>query len=100
MGEQYLKEIKPKEWYLQANIFLHPGVTLTLDKSEVTWLKMASNSKTAVYLRASSSIITMDGVKITSWDETLNNYDTNINDKRSYILVKDNSRLDIYNSEL
>lgn len=100
MGEQYLKEIKPKEWYLQSNIFLHPGVTLTLDKSEVTWLKMASNSKIAVYLRASSSIITMDGVKITSWDETLNDYDTNITDKRSYILVKDNSRMDIYNSEL
>ncbi|MBP9719109.1 MAG: right-handed parallel beta-helix repeat-containing protein [Candidatus Levybacteria bacterium] len=100
MGEQYLKEIKPKEWYLQVSIFIHPGVTLTLDKSEVTWLKMKSDKDSITYLRASSGIFTMNGVKITSWDESLNDYDKNINDKRSYILVKDNSRMDIYNSEL
>lgn len=100
MGEQYVKELKPKEWYLSANIFIHPGVTLTLQKDEVTWLKMGSNNKYITYLRASSGVITIDGVKVTSWDETINNYDTNINDKRSYILVKDNSRMDIYNSEL
>lgn len=100
IGDQYLKEIKSKEWYLSANIFIHPGVTLTMNKSEVTWLKMESNSKNSVYIRASSGVITMDGVKVTSWDETLNDYDKNINDKRSYILVKDNSRMDIYNSEL
>jgi parallel beta-helix repeat protein len=100
MGEQFLKEIQPKQWYLQASIFLHPGVTLTLDKSEVTWLKMKSTKDQIVFLRASSGVFTFNGVKVTSWDETTNNYDTNIEDKRSYILVKDNSRMDIYNSEM
>lgn len=100
VGQQYLKELKPKEWLLSANLFLHPGVSLNLDKSEVSWLKLTSNSKNIVYLRASSGIITISGVKVTSWDENNNTYDTNIDDKRSYILVKDNSRMDIYNSEL
>ncbi len=100
LGDQYLKEVQPKQWYLSANLYIHPGVSLTLDKSEVSWLKMESNAKTFVYIRASSGVITINGVKITSWDETKNDYDKNMDDKRSYILVKDNSRMDIFNAEL
>lgn len=100
VGEEYLKQVKEKEWYLKANIFIRSGVTLDIDKSEVTWLKLASNKTTSVYLRASSGVITLNGVKVTSWDETTQDYDKDITDKRSYILVKDNSRLDIYDSEL
>lgn len=100
VASEYLQELKPKEWYLKANLFLHPGVTLTLDKSEVSWLKLQSNKNAIVYIRASSGVITINNTKITSWDDQMNDYDRNINDKRSYILVKDNSRMDIYNSEL
>ncbi|MDO8497323.1 MAG: glycosyltransferase, partial [bacterium] len=95
-----LKEVAPKEWYLTANIFLHSGVTLTLDNNEVNWLKLESNKNKFTNLYAYNSSLQFHNVKITSWDETTHDYDKNMKDGRSYILVKDGSRMDIYNSEL
>lgn len=95
-----LKEIAPKEWYLTAKIFLHSGVTLNMNNNEVNWLKLASNKKGFVTLYAYNSSIQLHNIKITSWDETTKDYDKDMKDGRSFILVKDGSRMDIYNSEL
>lgn len=100
VGDQYLEEVKPKEWVLKSNLYLRSGVTLTLDQNEVTWLKMISNKKKYTYIRALNGVIVINGVKITSWDDTKGNVDTDIKDGRSYLLVKDSSRMDIYHSEL
>lgn len=100
LGDTYIKELSPKVWYLTASIFLTKGTTLNLTKETVSWLKMESDSKQFVTLRAQDADILIDGVTISSWDMSKNSYDTNESDGRSFIMVKDNSRLDIYNSDL
>lgn len=100
VGKDLLREVEPKVWQLNAIVYLRSGVSLKLNKNEVTWLKLKSDKNGFVYLRALSSFIEINGVKITSWDQTKNDYDKDMTDGRSYILVKDSSRMDIYNSEL
>ncbi len=100
VGSQYLTQVAPKEWYLTASLYLRSGVRLDLDQNEVTWLKMASNKQSYVSLIGYNSDIQINGVKITSWNTDTNTYDTDIADGRSFILVKDGSRMDIYSSEL
>src|SRR3989344_788153 len=41
-GETYIKELKPKEYLVTATILIYKGVTLTLDKKEVEWIKLQS----------------------------------------------------------
>lgn len=99
-GKGYLEEIAPKVWHAKATIFLSGGTTLKLDKNEVTWLKLESNRKRFVILRSINSDIIINNVKITSWDSEKNDYDKTLTDGRSFIMVKDNARMDIYSSEL
>jgi len=99
-GEGYLEEISPKVWHAKATIFLSNGVTLKLYKNEVTWLKLESNKKGFSMLRSLNSDIIINGVKITSWDSEKNDYDKTLTDGRSFVMVKDNARMDIYSSEL
>jgi len=98
-GKNYLEEISPKIWLAKATIFLSNGITLRLDKNEVEWLKLESNKNEFVMLRSVNSDIIINGVKITSWDTESNDYDKTLTDGRSFVMVKDNSRMDIYDSE-
>lgn len=100
VDEGLIQEVEPKVWHTTASIFIRSGVTLVLDKDEVKWLRLASNEKKFAILRAYNATILVDGVKITSWDEVKKFYDTDLKDGRSFILVKDNSRMDFINSEL
>ncbi|OGK18382.1 hypothetical protein A3G67_03780 [Candidatus Roizmanbacteria bacterium RIFCSPLOWO2_12_FULL_40_12] len=100
VGDQYLKQIKPGVWRLSANLYLHNGPTLVLDKRELSWLQLESNEKNFVSIRTQNGDLRMQDVKITSWNSAKNDYDKNLLDGRSFIMVKDNSRMDIYNSEL
>ncbi len=100
VGDQYIHEESPKVWHLYANVFIRTGATLLLDQNEVSWLKLESNPKSFVNIRAYSGDIDMNGVKVTSWDSQKNDYDKEIADSRSFIMVKDLGRMDIYNSEL
>ncbi|OGK22072.1 hypothetical protein A2866_05855 [Candidatus Roizmanbacteria bacterium RIFCSPHIGHO2_01_FULL_39_8] len=97
---QHLYEMEKGVWYSDANIFIHNGLKLTLDEQEVTWLKLESNSKTFSSLLAKNADIIINRVKITSWDSTKNDYDKTISDGRSFIMIKDQGRMDIANSEL
>ncbi|MCL5073570.1 MAG: glycosyltransferase [Actinobacteria bacterium] len=100
LGNNYLEEISPKVWYLKANLYISSGVTLILDKNQVEWLRMSSSDKGYVILRGYNATVLINGVKITSWDESNRTFDNNLNDGRSYILVKDGTRMDIYDSDL
>lgn len=100
VGDQHLKEISPKEWLLSSNLNIKSGVILSLDSSEVEKLRLLSTKDKFIAIRGSSAIITMNRVRVTSWDDEVKDVDKNYNDKRSYILVKDGSRMDIYDSEL
>ena len=97
---QHLKEVEPKVWFLTATIFMRSGTTLALDKKEVTWLKLNSTKGKLATLRANNGNIFITGVKITSWDNNKKDVDRDITDERSYILVKDGSRMDITDSEI
>src|SRR3989344_4679690 len=99
-GKEYLKEIAPKVWHAKATIFLSDGITLKLDKNQVTWFKLESNKKSFTMLRSVDSDIIINGEKITSWESKKNDYDKELKDGRSFIMVKDNARMDIYSSEL
>ena len=100
VGKEFLEEIKPKVWQLRANILLRSGVSLNLKKEEVEWLKLTSNKDGYVNIRGSNADVFIEGVKITSWDEKKGDYDKILADGRSYILVKDNARMDVVNSEI
>jgi len=99
-GKQYLEEVSPKVWRANATILIYRGVTLNLKSNEVSWLQLESNKDKYVVLRSWDGDIKIDGVKITSWNSQKNTYDMDQSDGRSFIYAKDNSRLDIYNSEL
>lgn len=99
VGNKLLEENPGKRWYLKANLILHSGTTLKLSSSEVQWLKLSSNKNGFIYILTYNSIFQTDKVKITSWDENTKNYDQNLKDGRSFILAKDGSRMDFYNSE-
>ena len=100
VGKEFLEEITPKVWQLRANILLRSGVSLKLNKAEVEWLRLASNKDGFVNIRGSNADVLIDGVKITSWDEKVQDHDKILEDGRSYILVKDNARMDVINSEI
>ena len=100
MGADVLEEVSPKVWHLKTSLKLHTGVMLALNPSEVTWLRLESNENKFVFLRVDSGVLEINGAKITSWNSQKNKVDENYNDGRSYILVKDGARMDIYNSEL
>lgn len=100
VGSRYIKQIQLGTWRATANIYVYNGATLLLDQHEVEWLQLESNEKQFVNLRSENGDILINEVKITSWNSSKNDYDTNLEDGRSFIMVKDNSRMDIYNSEL
>ncbi|PIS15668.1 hypothetical protein COT62_02455 [Candidatus Roizmanbacteria bacterium CG09_land_8_20_14_0_10_41_9] len=100
VGQEYLNEVSPGVWDLKANLYLQSGITLKLNKEEVKWLRMSSKKNNFVVFLAYNSDVFIDGVKITSWDETKKDYDKEITDGRSYILVKDGARMDVINSEI
>ncbi len=99
-GKDYILELEPYTYLSKATIFLADGVTLKLDKSEVKWLKLESNKDGFAMLRSRNGDIIINGVKITSWDSSKNDYDKELKDGRSFIMVKDNARMDLFDSEI
>lgn len=103
-------------WQANASLFFNRGVTLSLTKDTVTWLKLRSqrasiqpaatappgayNYDSFVSLRTYNGAIVIDGVKISSWDPALNDYDRDVSNGRSYVLAKYDARMDIRNADL
>ncbi|MDO8498932.1 MAG: glycosyltransferase [bacterium] len=99
VGKEHLEEVSPGVWFLKSNIFLHSGTTLNLDRDQVKWLRMKSDSGGYINILAYNAVLFTNGVQVTSWDEQNNDADKNMQDGRSFILAKDSSRMDLYNSE-
>lgn len=99
-GNDYLEEVSPKIWHLKVSLMIYKGLTLTIDKEEANWLRIESNKERYIAIRSWDGDILIKGVKVTSWDSQKNDYDRNLDDGRSFVMVKDNSRLDIYDSEM
>lgn len=100
VGDLHLKEVSPGVWDVKTSLYLRSGITLKIDKKEVKWLRFLSSDKKFTRLFAYNSDILINGVKITSWDEAKKDFDKNLKNGRSYILVKDGSRMDLTDSEV
>lgn len=100
-GKDHIEETAPKEWLLKSKLKLENGVTIVLNKDEVTRLKLKSNpGRDFVWLKTWGGNIYIDGVTISSWDTNKNDYDRNDKDGRAHIMIKYSSRMDILNSDL
>lgn len=103
------------QWQLNAGLTISTNVTLLLDPSTVTWLKLRSqaddislagescpgcNYDSFVALKTRNGTIVISGTRITSWDPNLDDFDTDISNGRSFILAKGNARMDIINATI
>lgn len=95
-----LQQTKQGEWILRSNLYIGKNVTLVLDKRDVTYLKLKSDAKGFVWVRSQNGNILVSNTKITSWDESLNAPDTNVDDGRSYLTAKSSGRMDVVNSDI
>lgn len=99
-GRQLIREVAPAEWEIEATVVLKAGVSLHVSNEEVTRLKLISTPGKFVALIAEDGQIIIEGVHITSWDNTRQQIDDVLSDGRSYLAAKGQARLDIFDSEL
>jgi hyaluronan synthase len=86
-------------YHLKSSLRLKPNVALLIEAPQVRWLKLESNREKFVRIFGNHASLVIDGVRITSWDSAWNTFDTEIEDGRSHLYLK-NGRMDILNSEL
>ena len=80
--EERLEKMREEQKARHVVSTKYDRLCLKLDKSEVTWLKLESSSSGFAMLRGRNSDIIINGVKITSWDSTKNDYDRELKDGR------------------
>lgn len=99
-----LKKESTGVWLLAANLVVAKGGNLIIDSSDGTWLKIRSDG-TAAYGLKNSGTLSIDSVKITSWNTGTNNYalqGSSGQTLRGYILSQSGStgKTNILNSEI
>jgi parallel beta-helix repeat protein len=95
------------EWELNHRIRIGEGVSLRVDSSTVTWLKMRSNASAAtaedrptfVFLDTISGTLSFANTKVTSWDFPNNTFDSEHINGRAFVRATGPARMDIVNSE-
>ena len=95
-----LKQVASGEWLLAANLRVDAGATLRLAAPELRWLKLSSDERGFVWLKALGGEVALDGVCVSSWDAGRHAYDENYRDGRSFILARDGAKLAIARSDL
>jgi parallel beta-helix repeat protein len=95
-----LRELAPGEWLLSSNLRVEAGAALRIAAPEARWLKLRSDAKGFVWLKALGGQLQIAGACVTSWDSTKNDYDQVYPDGRSYILARDGGRMDIQSADL
>ena len=68
-----LKKESTGVWLLSANLVVSKGANLVIDSTDGTWLKIRSDGSTAYGLK-NSGTLTINSVKITSWNTASSNY--------------------------
>ena len=76
-------------WNLDETLYIEDGVTLNVHGTSVggdcNHLRMLSNSKKFINLRAHGGSLDFMNTTVTSWDDSTSSVDTNFEDGRSYI---------------
>ncbi len=100
-NKNILEQYDNKEWVLRSNLYIENNVTFIIDDSEVSWLKLKSDRSGFVWLKSYNGNILIKNTKITSWDESIQAPDTELEeDGRSFVLAKYSGRMDVLNSEI
>jgi parallel beta-helix repeat protein len=94
-----LQQVAPGEWLLTANLQIEQGADLLIAGPEVRWLKLRSEAKTFVWVKAIGGTLRISNTKITSWDTRTQNVDTSHEDGRSFILARDGATMTIGHAE-
>lgn len=99
-GNRGLEQLAKGEWILRSNLYIGKNVTLVVDKSDVDYLKLKSDGEKNVWLRSQNGNILISNTKVSSWDETSQSPDIDLNNGRSYITAKSSGRMDVLNSDI
>lgn len=100
LGDAHLIKLGDKEWLLKTKIRVGQDVHFIINKDEVDWLKLSSTPDSYTWIITYDGRIFIDGVTISSWNPELNDYDREHEDGRSFILARNDARMDIVNSDL
>lgn len=95
-----LSELGPGEWLLAANLEIRPGTTLLIAGPEVRWLKLRSDDKGFVSLKARGGRLVLADTCVSSWDPGRGHVDENVADGRSFVLARDGAQMTIHRSRL
>lgn len=79
----------PGEWLLSESLYVLDGIVLNVYGRDVggdcDYLKLKSDSETIVNVRAHGGSLDFKNTKVTSWDLSMDDVDTNWADGRSYL---------------
>ncbi|HEU5102698.1 MAG TPA: right-handed parallel beta-helix repeat-containing protein [Roseiflexaceae bacterium] len=95
-----LEQLAPGEWLLSANLRVEPGALLRVAAPEARWLKLRSDERGFVWIKALGGEIEFTGACVSSWDAARQQYDDNYQDGRGFVLARDGARMDIRGSDL
>jgi parallel beta-helix repeat protein len=99
-----LQQIYPGAWLSTANIRVHQSARLELTAPAMSALLLDSTPGTAeppyVFLEAEGGHILIRGIRVMSWDTTLNDVDADYSDGRSYLLATHGARMDVIDAEI
>ncbi len=101
-----LNDISDKNWILNANISVEDGATLFINSTDTNWLRINSTAGRAYSIVVYGNLI-IDGVKISSWNSTINAETTlpdsaNKSTPRGYLLMhwRGTGHMNITNSNI
>ena len=103
--EGWVEKESNKIWLLNSSLVIASNSSFTINSSDTRWLKIYSDGKQAHGIKIYGNM-TVDSVKITSWDSAENDYFHTVkndsSDRRAFISVmgRETSTANITNSEL
>ena len=99
-NQKLLQQTAPGVWILRANMYIGKNVRLVVSSPETTQLRLESSDGGFIWLRAESGDLLFSNTSVTSWDESKNGPDTDVDNGRAFVVAKNSGRMDIINSDL
>lgn len=88
-------------WLLKANLVIERSARLDATSATISELRLDSPPAAPVTITARrGGHLFIDGIRIKSWDSTINAVDESIADGRSYLLALEGGRMDILHSDV
>lgn len=100
--DNIIKKESENNWILNAQLVIRDSSTFYINSMDTTWLKLNSDGVNTSKLKVYGNLL-IDSVKITSWNNTINDYATTDGDTpRSHIIAafRGTGNVNITNSEI